>query len=95
MAFHGAGQLGKPQGLTWPSTPWVAQPTALCAAEEGLDVTPKTPHCSAALSIPSGRLGAGLGDVLVKDQPARSVSTALLAPAAFLCWASEGVRGKT
>lgn len=43
MAFCIVGQPGQPQGLTWPSTLWVAQPDALCAADEGVAVTPQHP----------------------------------------------------
>lgn len=71
MAPHVVGQPGKPQGLTRPSTPRVAQKSMLCAADEGLAVTPPTHHCSTAPFIHARRLDAISG---MCTRPAYKVS---------------------
>lgn len=74
-------------GTAGPSALWVAQPTTLCATDEGLAATLTPPHCPAAL--PSSQENSMLSWGCVSKGPT------LLASASVLHWAGEGVRDKT
>lgn len=66
-----------------------------CSGTSGKTLGSDPPQHLSALQSFLSTFNAALRMALAKDQPARSLFTTLLAPAGFLCWASEGVRDKT
>lgn len=90
-----SGTAGKAPGLDLAQHPVGGTTDRALCSWGGSWCYPQNTSLLCSAFHPPRKARCRLGDALVKDQPARSVFTALLAPAAFLCWASEGVRGKT